>query len=75
MKPITIFSLGGTAPFAPSTDDGTMYGKLAIANALPHKLFKNCRRFTPPIGWAGFMLSDFIKGIPKIAGCCLSRLD
>jgi len=57
---------GGTAPFAPSTDDGTMYGKLAIANAPPHKLFKNCRRF---------MLADFIKGIPKIAGYCLSRLD
>jgi hypothetical protein len=45
MKPITIFSLGGTAPFAPNTDDGTTYGKAAAPNAVPQTLFKNCRRF------------------------------
>jgi hypothetical protein len=45
MKPITTFSLGGTAPFAPNTEDGTMYGKAAVPNAVPHTLFKNCRRF------------------------------
>jgi hypothetical protein len=45
MNPITTFSLGGTAPFAPNTEDGTIYGKPAAANVMPHALFKNCRRF------------------------------
>ena len=45
MNPITIFSLGGTVPFAPSTDDGTIYGKAAAPNAVLQTLFKNCLRF------------------------------
>jgi hypothetical protein len=45
MKPITIFSLGGTAPFEPNTDDRTMYGKAAAPNAVLQTLFKNCLRF------------------------------
>jgi hypothetical protein len=45
IKPITIFSLGGTAPFAPNTDDGTMYGKDTVPNAVLQMLFKNCLRF------------------------------
>jgi len=45
MKPITIFSLGGEAPFAPNTEDGTTYGKAAAPNVVLQMLFKNCRRF------------------------------
>jgi hypothetical protein len=45
MNPITIFSLGGTAPFAPNTEDGTTYGKAAAPNVVLQTLFKNCLRF------------------------------
>jgi hypothetical protein len=45
MNPITIFSLGGTALFAPNTEDRIMYGKAAAPNALLQTLFKNCLRF------------------------------
>jgi len=49
MNPITIFSLGGTTPFAPNTEDGTMYGEAAAPNAVLQMLFKNCLRFMTAI--------------------------
>jgi len=45
MNPITIFSLGCEAPFAPNTEDGTIYGKAAAPNDVLQTLFKNCLRF------------------------------
>jgi hypothetical protein len=45
INPITIFSLGGEAPFAPNTEDGTIYGKPTAPNAVLQTRFKNCRRF------------------------------
>ena len=56
MNPITTFSLGGTFPLTPNTDDGTMYGKVAAPNAVPHTLFKNCRRFITSIPQRSFLL-------------------
>jgi hypothetical protein len=66
MNPITIFSLGGEAPLAPNTDDGTMYGKPTAPNAVPQMLFKNCRRFMVAILAKGSGLikeNSFRRGI------------
>jgi hypothetical protein len=45
MNPITIFSLGGTASFAPNTEGRTIYGKATAPNVVLQTLFKNCLRF------------------------------
>lgn len=78
MNPITTFSLGGTAPFEPNTEDGTMYGKAAAPNTVLQMFFKNCRRFMLLILSKGYgcIKNKFVYQIDKNiwnnpAGCAM----